>query len=160
MGRKRSRAVGRKETGTFFMVPRAVLESRAYRGVSAKAAKLLLDLGAQYNGYNNGDQCAAWRLMEPMGWRSRDTLGKAKRELLRAGLIERTKQGGLHASTLYAFTWRPIDECSGKLDVSPTRVASALWRKPVAIDATGATPSTPAVSDRHAGRVNRPSEAA
>lgn len=145
--RARARIVGRKESGAFFQVPRAVLQSAAYRSVSAKAAKLMLDLGAQWNGYNNGDQCAAWRLMEEQGWKSRDTLDKAKLELLAAGLIEKTKQGGRNSPNLYAFTWQAIDECKGKLDFAPTRVASGKWKDP---------PSSPSRTPRPTRRPCQP----
>lgn len=144
-GRSRARTVGRKESGAFFRVPREVLKSVAFRSVSAHAAKLLLDLGTQFGGFNNGDQCAAWSLMRVQGWRSRDTLGKAKRELLAAGLIELTRQGGLHVPTLYAFTWLPIAECGGKLDVSASKVASGKWNK-LPSASNGTAPNTPAVS--------------
>lgn len=145
MARNRTRYTGRKVTGKFFMVPRAVLESPSYRGVSSHAAKLLLDLGAQYGGHNNGDQCAAWTLMEVQGWRSRDTLCKAKRQLVEAGLIEQTRQGGLNVATLFAFTWLPIDECGGKLDVPASKVASGKW-KGLPSASNGTSPNTPAVS--------------
>lgn len=154
MARDHARFKSRKISGAFFMMPGQVLLSPAFRRVSAHAAKLLLDLGSQFNGHNNGDQCAAWRLMKQQGWKSRDTLGKAKRELLAAGLIEKTKQGGLHAPTLFAFTWLPIAECRGKLDVPATKVASGKWNDRASAADRPAMPDTPAVSARHAGRAN------
>jgi hypothetical protein len=44
-----------------------------------------------------------------------------------------TRQGGLHKASLYALTWKEVNECDGKLDVGfgPTRVASGRWRDPV-----------------------------
>ena len=50
--------------------------------------------------------------------------------LLETGMIELTRQGGLHCASLYAVTWLPIDECGGKLDVNATAVASGLWKQP------------------------------
>ncbi|MFA1262192.1 hypothetical protein ACDI97_12395 [Xanthomonas axonopodis pv. fascicularis] len=127
--RKRERFKGRKSGGAFFRVSVEVLESPAFCGLSMKARALLLDLGAQFNGYNNGDQSAAWSVMHKRGWKSKDTLRKALLELLDAGLIEQTRQGGLHWCSLFAFTWMGIDECGGKLDVKPNAVPSNLWRK-------------------------------
>ena len=51
-------------------------------------------------------------------------------ELLQAGMIELTRQGGLHCPNLYAVTWIGIDDCSGKLDVKPNPAPSNLWRQP------------------------------
>jgi hypothetical protein len=144
---KRTRAKGRLESGGFLALPHAVIASPAYLGLSAHAIKLLIDIGAQFRGSNNGDLCASWSVMRLRGWRSRDTLHRALQELLRVKLIELTRQGGLHRPSLFAVTWRAIDECSGKLDVPPTRVASGLWRGDVIAN-------TVAVSHQHASRVS------
>lgn len=82
--------------------------------------KLLVDVASQFNGKNNGDLTAAWSVMRDRGWKSPGTLHKALRALLNAGLIQETRSGGRHRCTLYAVTWRGIDECKGKLDVNPT----------------------------------------
>lgn len=153
---RRRRQTGRSESGSFLAVPHAVLASDAYRTLGAHATKLLFDLGSQYRGANNGDLSAAWRIMVARGWRSRDTLAKALRELLDHGLIELTRQGGLRRCSLYALTWRAIDECGGKLDVSPTSVASGAW-KPGQREQIA---STATVSTRHACRVNEGRNAA
>jgi hypothetical protein len=127
--RKRDRMVGRRESGWFARFPVVVLQSTSYRKLSFKSRALLLDLGSQFNGHNNGDLCATWSLMRKLGWRSKDTLQRALAELKEAGMIELTRQGGLHQSSLYAYTWMPIDHCGGKLDVVETSVASNIWRK-------------------------------
>jgi len=106
-----------------------MLQSPQWAALSAHALKLLLDLAAQHDGKNNGDLCAAWRLMAARGWRSRDTLGKALAELEESGWIVRTRQGGRHRASLYAITWRAIDDCGGKLDLAqPGPVALNLWK--------------------------------
>jgi hypothetical protein len=131
MPRKRLTYKGRTEHGSggFFGLPHAVMASPNFRGLSAHAVKLLCDIGGQYRGKNNGDLCATWRVMQRLGWRSRDTLSRALRELLGAGLIELTRQGGLNRCSLYALTWRSIDDCKGKLDVLPTIKPSGLWKR-------------------------------
>lgn len=136
MTRSRLKQKGRADTGSFFAWPRAVADSEAYRSASAPAVKLLNDLCFQFRGSNNGDMSAPWRVMRARGWKSRDTLHKALRELLELGLIERTRQGGRHVCSLYALTWLPIDECGGKLDVRPTRSPSGLWKRPSNIEQT------------------------
>lgn len=128
MARNLLKAKGRKESGSFIRVPHAILESRAYIGLSAKSVKLLFDLFAQFKGYNNGDLSAAWGLMKPKGWKSRDTLTKALRELEQSDLIEKTRQGGRNMCSLYSVTWLPINECNKKLDVRETSVASGKWK--------------------------------
>jgi hypothetical protein len=90
---------------------------------------LLLDLLAQFNGYNNGDLCAAWRLMKRRGWRSKDSLWKALGELRAENWLEVTRQGGKHVASLYALSFFAIDECGGKLDVRATGRPSGAWRK-------------------------------
>lgn len=91
--------------------------------------KLLVDAAKQYNGSNNGDLHAAWSILSGQGWRSKGTLSRAIKELIDKGFIELTRQGGKNRCSLYAITWKPIDECKGKLDVKETRVASNLWNK-------------------------------
>ena len=107
-----------------------MLDSVNYRSLSAKAIKLLFDLWRQYNGFNNGDLCVAWSVMEPKGWRSRDTLYRALKELLYYGFIEQTRQGGKNRCSLYALTCYQIDDCKGKLDVPATHRPSHRWKKP------------------------------
>jgi len=92
------------------------------------AAHLLDNLTAQFNGTNNGDLSAAPKIMKLYGWNSQGSLHKALAELLAFGFIEQTRQGGKNQCSLYAVTWLPIDDCKGKLDVSPTKVPSNLWK--------------------------------
>lgn len=129
MRRNRFRNKGRMESGSFVIVPHAVLEHPNYTNLSARAVKLLMDLYAQYRGNNNGDLCAAFTLMKHRGWKSKDQLQKAKGELLEVGWLMITRQGGRNMPTLYAVTFRSIDECNGKLDVNPTAAAPGDWKK-------------------------------
>ena len=96
--------------------------------LSPRATKLLIDIGLQYRGRNNGDLAAPLSQMKKRGWNSSDQLNKAKRELLLKGMIIVTRQGGLNKPTLFALTWLPIDDCSGKLDIRSTTKAPHLWR--------------------------------
>ncbi len=110
------------------MLPYDLTESDTFTSLSAYAVKLLIDITQQYNGYNNGDFTASWTYMKKRGWKSRETLDNKVRELIDAGFIEKTRQGGKHQCNLYAITWQAIDECRGKLDVNETRVASRRWK--------------------------------
>jgi hypothetical protein len=91
--------------------------------------KLLIDIGAQYRGDNNGDLTTAWSVKKERGWKSRDTLSRAQKELEAGGWISRTRQGGRNMPTLWALSFCAIDECKGKLDVASTTVPSNAWRK-------------------------------
>ena len=54
----------RRKNGSYFALYHRIMDSPNYRRLSAKAVKLLNDLGRQYNGKNNGDLCAAFSRME------------------------------------------------------------------------------------------------
>ena len=122
-------AQAKREGGGFVPLPFAVIRSQSYAGLSAHAVKLLNDCLAQYKGDNNGDLCAAWTLMRPRGWKSKETLNNALKELLSGEWLEVTRQGGRHKATLYAITFYAIDYCNGKLDVSATNSPRGSWKK-------------------------------
>jgi len=108
-----------------FSLPKALLNDSEFFMLPAAAQKLINDLGAQYNGFNNGDLCASFTLMKERGWKSKSYLTKMTKELIESNWIELTKQGGRNMGpNLYAFTWQPIEACGGKLDVKPTSTAS------------------------------------
>ena len=129
MALTRWKSKGRRESGSFIALPVAILESPEYSRLNAPAVKLLIDLFSQFKGCNNGDFSAAWKLMNRRGWRSRDTLWRALNELLDKGFIVKTRQGSKRKCSLYGITWKPIDECNGKLDIVPTRVPLNSWRE-------------------------------
>lgn len=109
-------------------MPHCLLESKVYVGLSAYAVKLLTDLLAQFKGFNNGDLCLAWSIMEKRGWKSRDTLDRARKELLDVELILVSRRGDRKRPNLYALTFFAIDECGGKLDIKPTEKPTSRWR--------------------------------
>ena len=119
----------KRERGRFLALPYAVLTSAAYLSLSPHGIKLLIDLGVQYNGSNNGDLSAAWKLMRPRGWRSEETLAKAKRELLQTQLIVETRKGWRpNRASLYALTFFALDYCDGKLDIALTGFPYGAWK--------------------------------
>lgn len=83
---------------------------------------LIMDLAGQYRGNNNGDLCPAWSLMKDRGWKSKDTLSRAKKELIDKHWIIVTREGGISRkgdrkiACLCALTFWGMDECNGKLD--------------------------------------------
>ncbi|MGH8320467.1 MAG: hypothetical protein ACRESI_00785 [Gammaproteobacteria bacterium] len=66
--------------------------------------------------------------MSKRGWKSKDQLNKALRELLTAGWIMLTRQGGKNQCSLYGITFQAIDECKGKLEVPVTTTAPGWWK--------------------------------
>ncbi|MHA7809378.1 MAG: hypothetical protein ACX933_06200 [Marinobacter adhaerens] len=127
----RAKHKNRQGSSTFLNIPHEVLKSDSYCRQDGWTAKLLVDVAGQYNGFNNGDLSAAWTIMRKKGWRSKGTLHKALTNLLEAGLIEQTRQGGKNRCSLYAVTWKVIDECKGKLDIKPTKAPSGKWKVPI-----------------------------
>lgn len=97
--------------------------------LSANAMNLFFDFLVQYDGFNNGDLCLAWSMMKKRGWTSRDTLAKARAELLAAGVIEVSRQGGRHKATLYALTIFSVNDRDGKLDIEATRAPKSYWHQ-------------------------------
>lgn len=132
---KRQKIKGRRTSHSFAAKPHHIFRADCKNGIpspasvlSHMAAHLLDNLTAQFNGSNNGDLSAAPKIMKLYGWNSQGSLHKALAELLALGFIEQTRQGGRNQCSLYAITWQPINDCKGKLDVSPTNVASNLWK--------------------------------
>lgn len=125
MPRKNINAKGRRINGKFLAIPEVVYNHPDYIRLSNSAKALLVDLLTQYNGHNNGDLCAAEKLMKVRGWKSNSQRNKALKELLKNEILLLTRQGGKKIASLYAITWRPIDECKDKISIKPTKKA---WR--------------------------------
>ena len=85
----------------------------------------------QYNGFNNGSLRATFAMLEPRGWKSKETVNYGLKELLHCGFIERTRKGkrfgGTHFPSLYALTWEP--QHANDVDGIPARlVPSDAWK--------------------------------
>ena len=90
---------------------------------------MLLDLGVQYKGVNNGDLSATWKQLNPRGWRSKATITAALKELEYYGFIVKTRQGGRRQCSLYALTWKAINECERKIEIRATAVPPNDWKE-------------------------------
>ena len=146
----RYRHKGRKDSGSFLLLPHAVMDSSGWRQCNGTAIKLLLDMARKFNGRNNGDLCAAASVLPGL---APETRTRALRELRHYGLLLLTRQGGLHGPSLFALTWHPIHDCGGKLDATPTTKPPGDWKgekppfrparkkSPVRIPKTSATDS-------------------
>jgi len=117
--------------GAAFVLPLTLLRHENWTRLTPFGSRLILDLGAQYTGFNNGYLCASWSLMKDRGWRSSETLYKAMLECEHYGLIVRTQHGGLNKPNLHGFTWRRIDEKAGHvLEMRPTEKPCNAWKEP------------------------------
>jgi hypothetical protein len=115
MSNSKRRFKGAKEkrpSGRFYPLPAVVLQSLAYVSLSAHAVKLLMDMLEQYRGDDNGRLICTWAHMhEKRGWKSRDTLDKARIELLTAGFLFETVKGRRpNRASWYALTFFAIDQ--------------------------------------------------
>jgi len=129
MGRAGVNAKGRRNYKPFKSVPTECLKSDKYIQLSAYAKVLLLEFCYQYNGYNNGNLCAAYdSVLKKRGFRSKGTVARALKELRQAGWIDVSRQGGINRCSLYALTFQAVDECEGKLDINPTVTPSHQWK--------------------------------
>lgn len=107
-----SKSKGRGRGKGHFGLPKEVIQHDNFKQLSSYGNKLVIDLGQQYLGKNNGDLCATWVFMRERGWKSKDTLNDALRELEYYGLIVQTQMGGLNLPSLYAFSWNRIDKAT------------------------------------------------
>lgn len=127
-GKRIRYAKEKRDPGGFVPLPNIVIRSDQFAHLSAQAVKLLVDLLGQYRGNNNGDLCATWSVMQPRGWRSRDTLAKALSELIERGFVTQTRQGGRHAPSLYGVTFYALDE-QPKLEVRGKEFPRGAWAR-------------------------------
>lgn len=138
MSAQRSKMKGRREHGSFSAWPHACAQHPNFAVLSIPARALLFEFLGQLRGSNNGDLCCAYSVLRHRGWRSRDTIERARAELEHTGWILRTRQGGRNTPNLYAVTWLSIDACKGKLDV-PAGPPPVTWRNQVDMPESRAT---------------------
>src|SRR6185503_15120600 len=97
--------------------------------LSPNGCKLVLDLGRQYSGFNNGYLSAALSILKPLGWRSEATVREAVAECLHYCLIQKTRQGGRNRCNLFALTWWKIHQKEGRpLDMKASMTVSNDWK--------------------------------
>ncbi len=145
MSRKARHKVDRRDPGAFIQVPLAVKTSASYRGLSYPAKALLWDVAFQYKGDNNGRLLTGWKIMsEECGWASKDTLNRAKAELLASGLLFETRKGARpNRSSWCAVTWWALDHTSD-MDIEEHAFPRGLYRRNEAMKITSlSTESVP-----------------
>ena len=115
MGRdKRSKGDSSRDAGGFVAMPWTVLDSPAYARLSHPARSLLMEIARQYVRDNNGRLLASEAYLAKRGWKSNDTITRAKRELIEAGFIHETVKGHRpNKASWYAITWYTLDRLPG-----------------------------------------------
>lgn len=112
--RKRKNQGAGRDPGGFVALPWMVLDSAAYAGLSHPARSLLMELARQFVRDNNGRLLCSRAYLGARGWKSSDTLTRAKAELLDAGLIYETVKGARpNKAGWYALTWHTLDRHPG-----------------------------------------------
>jgi hypothetical protein len=132
-GDRRAQHAGRSNkihTGPVIVLPKSLLNTDETRALPASATKLLLAVLPQYNGpgTNNGGLRILMRQPRRYGFKSGATLTQARDDLLRAGFLQITRQGGRNIPTLYCLTWMGIDAVTGA-DIRANPTPSHLWQK-------------------------------
>lgn len=137
-----ARPKNRRGSGKFLKLPHVWINSAEYLALSHNAKVLLVDLAAQYNGFNNGDLSAEFSAMKKRGWKSKTPLFNARKELEESGFTVRTKvwtigraQRGTNnlsrKPNCYAITWWAIDVADQEMtNYKPGSTALNLWKKP------------------------------
>jgi hypothetical protein len=109
--------INHKQKESFSGIPRRIIEHSSFKSLSYTAHTLLILLGYQYRGKNNGNLVITWSLMK--GWfGSNTTMFKARDSLYEAGFIVINAYGGRSGNGtklphLYALTWESIDQLKG-----------------------------------------------
>lgn len=93
-------------TYNFIALPNRVVASREWQVLPHRARSLAIDLMYQYTGKNNGRLCPGFEVMRRFGWRSKDQVIKAKRELLTTQFCIQTRIGHAPRTAEWlGFTW-------------------------------------------------------
>jgi len=128
MAGNRYKSKGRRKYKPFKSMPTDCMKHTNYYSMSTSAKVLLWEFCFQYNGYNNGDLCASYSVMQKRGWKSKGTLNRALNELKNMGWIIVSRQGGRNMCSLYALTFQAIDDCKDKLFIKPTTLPPGNWK--------------------------------
>jgi len=107
------------ERGGHFRLYWEVLDSNAWRCLSATDQRAYIALSRQLRSTNNGDLSLALADAKPIGITSKTTLAKSLRALVAVGLVDVTRKGGCtkggqRLPTLYRFTDRQAYENPSK----------------------------------------------
>ena len=106
-----------KKSANFAGIPRHIVEHSSFKSLGYSACTLLILLGYQYRGKNNGNLVITWSFMKDW-FGSNTTMYRARDSLYKAGFIVFNAYGGKSGNGtklphLYAITWASIDALHG-----------------------------------------------
>ena len=106
-----------KQKDGFSGIPRRIIEHPSFKSLGYSARSLLIQLGYQYRGKNNGNLVITYSLMKDW-FGSNTTMYKARDSLYKTGFIVINAYGGRSGNGtklphLYALTWESIDPLKG-----------------------------------------------
>jgi Helix-turn-helix domain len=90
----------------YFQLHHYMLKTDAWKGLSAPARAVYVQIGSRYNGSNNGRLSCSVRDAATECNLAKNTAGKAFKELIDLGFIEETRHGSLSRKTRVASEWR------------------------------------------------------
>ena len=100
-------------THRYAAIEHRVIDSPAFVAMTFSARSLLLEMARQLTKDNNGHLQATYSYMQRHGF-SENTLSRAIADLIRHGMIYRTRSGGYQqGAAQYAVTWLPIRNRQG-----------------------------------------------
>ena len=120
MGTDRSESLRRGQSASktttkhpYAAIEHRVIDSQAFVAMTFSARSLLLELARQLTKDNNGHLQATFSYMGRHGF-SENTLSRAIAELIKHGMIYRTRSGGYQqGAAKYAVTWLPVRNKQG-----------------------------------------------
>jgi len=109
--------INHKQKDGFSGIPRRIIEHPSFKSLSYSARSLLIQLGYQYRGKNNGNLVITFSILKDW-FGSNTTMYRARDSLYEAGFIVINAYGGQSGSGtklphLYALTWESIDQLKG-----------------------------------------------
>ena len=109
--------INHKQKDGFSGIPRRIIEHPSFKSLSYSARSLLIQLGYQYRGKNNGNLVITFSILKDW-YGSNTTMYRAWDSLYEAGFIVINAYGGQSGSGtklphLYALTWESIDQLKG-----------------------------------------------
>ena len=123
-----------RDAGGFIALPWSVLDCPAYTALSTHAKALLLEVARQYHRDDNGRMLLSRTYMATRGWKSNDTITKAKTELLNGGFIFETVKGHRpNKASWFAVTWRSLDKMPGFDEGAAQLFERGAYRKAVSL---------------------------
>jgi DeoR/GlpR family transcriptional regulator of sugar metabolism len=129
MSRRNVNNKGRKIRDRFAHLPRKAMDHPAVATLSHAQFRVLVLMAGQYNGKNNGALGLTAKQAAQQGIASERTFYRALQELEERGLIERTFPASRipPRPTMYAITWREIDDTEYTVQQSPPKNSYRKW---------------------------------